>query len=258
MTTDCRLAEVEILELHPASGFLNFDPRGIDGGKNERSFQLCRAPEGTDRRGGRRSWAVRRESRRHGRSAFERLPLFWKLQDLWLAGLDRVVDADQLRSLHRYRHGVPDQRPAGAHGVPHHAGAEGGLPAIAICPSRYHRGRPIDSDHLGHRRGGGYREPRAHPKGSWRCKPEDFSQTHMLGYIFCLRTLLFASWSGLYLVDSRPDLDTESGGNADAGRKTPPRRRTPDVALANESALSLQCLQHDPQRGQGNPGWSIW
>jgi len=28
---------------------------------------------------------------------------------------------------------------------------------------------------------------------------QDFHQTHMLGYLFCLRTLLFVSWSGLYL-----------------------------------------------------------
>lgn len=28
---------------------------------------------------------------------------------------------------------------------------------------------------------------------------KDFNQTHMLGYLFCLRTLLFVSWSGLYL-----------------------------------------------------------
>ncbi|HEY5792199.1 MAG TPA: histidine kinase, partial [Chthoniobacterales bacterium] len=28
---------------------------------------------------------------------------------------------------------------------------------------------------------------------------EDYNQTDMLGYLFCLRTLLFVSWSGLYL-----------------------------------------------------------
>lgn len=138
------------------------------------------------------------QSRRHGRSAFEKLPLFWKLQifgwlgwTVWSMPINFALYTDigtaflisvlreltgflitlVLREIYRRSPFVRLDTIAVA-------------PLIAIISAI---AATVDVASL------------VLIQKQLALKPEDFSQTHMLGYIFCLRTLLFASWSGLYL-----------------------------------------------------------